>query len=179
MTALLPSGKNANPERQWQRGVASVQASWGILLGIYRYSGINGHSLSIVCELQSNQLLVRGTSAGVWRVRRIHVLVSVLRGWWSGSHYVWIHPMVCLVVLISQPFAVAAPSMFVTVCYLFPLSNTLQPLMGILAQELHCFGPPLNVRVCMRCSSTIVVDDEAHCLFMCDTPQLLRLEICS
>ena len=30
----------------------------------------------------------------------IHVSVSaVLRsGWWSGSHCVWIHPMVCLVV---------------------------------------------------------------------------------
>ena len=28
----------------------------------------------------------------------IHVSVSVLQGWWSGSHCVWIHPMVCLVV---------------------------------------------------------------------------------
>ena len=28
----------------------------------------------------------------------IHGSVSVLRGWWSGSHCVWIHPMVCLVV---------------------------------------------------------------------------------
>ena len=28
----------------------------------------------------------------------IHVSVSVLLGWWSGSHCVWIHPMVCLVV---------------------------------------------------------------------------------
>ena len=26
------------------------------------------------------------------------VSVSVLLGWWSGSHCVWIHPMVCLVV---------------------------------------------------------------------------------
>ena len=28
----------------------------------------------------------------------IHVSVSVLLGWWSGSHCVWIHLMVCLVV---------------------------------------------------------------------------------
>ena len=28
----------------------------------------------------------------------IHVSVSVPLGWWSGSHCVWIHPMVCLVV---------------------------------------------------------------------------------
>ena len=28
----------------------------------------------------------------------IHVLVLVLRGWWSGSHCVWIHLMVCLAV---------------------------------------------------------------------------------
>ena len=28
-----------------------------------------------------------------------HVSVSVLLGCWSGSHCVWIHPMVCLVVL--------------------------------------------------------------------------------
>ena len=28
----------------------------------------------------------------------IHVSVSVLLGWWSGSHCAWIHPMVCLVV---------------------------------------------------------------------------------
>ena len=28
----------------------------------------------------------------------IHVSVSVLLGWWSGSHCVWIHPTVCLVV---------------------------------------------------------------------------------
>ena len=29
---------------------------------------------------------------------KVHVSVSVLLGWWSGSHCVWIHPMVCLVV---------------------------------------------------------------------------------
>ena len=28
----------------------------------------------------------------------IHVLVSVLLGWWSESHCVWKHPMVCLIV---------------------------------------------------------------------------------
>ena len=28
----------------------------------------------------------------------IHVSVSVLLGWWSESHCVWIHPMVYLVV---------------------------------------------------------------------------------
>ena len=52
----------------------------------------------IVCHAIATDGGVGGVlDHGLW-LAWIHVLVSVLLGWWSGSHCVWIHPMVCLVV---------------------------------------------------------------------------------
>ena len=53
----------------------------------------NIQTVNVVSGVDAN-VLFEAINPDAW----IHVSVSVLLGWWSGSHCAWIHPMVCLVV---------------------------------------------------------------------------------
>ena len=67
-------------------------------LGCHYSSGSWGWVVSLLATTHSTDGGVGGVLDHGLCLAWIHVSVSVLLGWWSGSHCAWIHPMVCLVV---------------------------------------------------------------------------------